>query len=65
MSPLLGMVAWERIPMMLMLEHLKMNNIFMKSLVFLLHMPENNKDFFHRCNHPFSKCRHDYEHYEI
>jgi hypothetical protein len=37
----------------------------MKSLVFLLHMLKNNKDFFHRCNHPFSKCRHDYEHYEI
>jgi hypothetical protein len=37
----------------------------MKSLILLLHMPKNNKDFFHRCNHLFSKHRHDYEHCEI
>jgi hypothetical protein len=37
----------------------------MKKLILLLHMSKSNKDFFHRCNHLFSKRRLDYEHYEI
>jgi hypothetical protein len=41
-----------------------MNNKLMKKMIFLLHMPKNNKDLFHECNHLFSKHKHDYEHHE-